>query len=74
MTKFHNGLYYQSENEYESMCSQRKRNGYNSGMGEIFRKVAAITPIIRLVDDGSSRTPHKPRPSSAEDAMRKVSL
>ena len=74
MTKFHNGLYYQSENEYESMCSERKRNGYNSGMGEIFRKVAAITPIIRLVDDGSSRTQHKPTPSGAEDAMRKVSL
>ena len=38
MSKSHDGVYYQSEHEYESMCEHRKRNGYNSGMGEIFRK------------------------------------
>ena len=27
------------------MCTDRARNGYNSGMGEIFRKVASISMI-----------------------------
>jgi hypothetical protein len=39
------GTKYQSEQEYSSMCANRARNGYNSGMGEIFRKVAAISKI-----------------------------
>mmetsp|Transcript_9124 Transcript_9124/g.20316 ORF Transcript_9124/g.20316 Transcript_9124/m.20316 type:complete len:274 (+) Transcript_9124:55-876(+) len=33
------------ESLFESHCTDRKNNGYNSGMGEIFRKVAAITPV-----------------------------
>ena len=39
---------YQSEFEFRDMCENRKRNGYNSGMGEIFRKVCEINPISRL--------------------------
>ncbi|CAK0847648.1 unnamed protein product [Prorocentrum cordatum] len=39
------GVRYQDEEEYGPMCRDRAANGYNSGMGEIFRKVAAITPI-----------------------------
>ena len=39
------GHVFQDDVEYSDMCSQRAANGYNSGMGEIFRRVAAITPI-----------------------------
>jgi hypothetical protein len=39
------GVSYQDEAEYSSMCQQRAADGYNSGMGEIFRRVARITPI-----------------------------
>ena len=39
------GVKYLSEDEYYNMCVDRSRAGYNSGMGEIFRKVAAISPI-----------------------------
>jgi hypothetical protein len=34
-----------ANNEYRSMCDNRKDMGYNSGMGEIFRRVAAISPV-----------------------------
>lgn len=40
-----NGVQVQHEREYEGWCENRAMNGYNSGMGEIFRKVAEITPI-----------------------------
>jgi len=33
------------ESLFADHCSQRAAAGYNSGMGEIFRKVAAITPV-----------------------------
>lgn len=36
---------YQDEREYKFQCEDRARKGYNSGMGEIFRKVCAISPI-----------------------------
>lgn len=36
---------YQDEREYRPYCDDRARNGYNSGMGEIFRKVCAVSPI-----------------------------
>lgn len=36
---------YQDEYEYEDMCTDRAKAGYNSGMGEIFRRVASISPI-----------------------------
>jgi len=39
------GVRFQDENEYGPMCADRAARGYNSGMGEIFRKVAAISPI-----------------------------
>ena len=35
----------QQQQEFQGVCSVRAQNGYNSGMGEIFRKVAAISPI-----------------------------
>lgn len=33
------------ESMFAQMCTDRANAGYNSGMGEIFRKVAAITPV-----------------------------
>jgi len=33
------------ESLFKGMCKERAEAGYNSGMGEIFRKVAAISPI-----------------------------
>merc|ERR1719443_986514 len=33
------------EAEFKDMCEDRKAMGYNSGMGEIFRRVAAINPV-----------------------------
>merc|ERR1711966_26079 len=33
---------------FEGHCAERKRMGYNSGMGEIFRKVAGISKIEKL--------------------------
>lgn len=39
------GLRFQDEFEYVEECAARERNGFNSGMGEIFRKVAAISPV-----------------------------
>ena len=40
------GVAFQDEAEFGTSCDERAANGYNSGMGEIFRKVAAITPIV----------------------------
>ena len=37
---------FQDESEYGPSCADRARNGYNSGMGEIFRKVASISPVV----------------------------
>jgi len=39
------GVSVQHEKEYAGWCEDRAKNGYNSGMGEIFRKVAEISPI-----------------------------
>merc|ERR1711988_642680 len=55
------GLTYQDEHEFSGMCESRKNAGYNSGMGEIFRKVAGISPIVLR-----SALPHLP--SSQPDA------
>ena len=75
MSKSHDGQYFQSEHEYEGMCEERKRNGYNSGMGEIFRKVAAITPIVRFVDDDTTTNNNNNENHQQQaEAMRKVSL
>ena len=37
---------FQDEYEFGEMCRDRAANGYNSGMGEIFRKVASISPVL----------------------------
>ena len=36
---------FQDEVDFGPVCTDRADNGYNSGMGEIFRRVAAINPI-----------------------------
>jgi len=38
-------LSHMDESIFEQHCKQRAEAGYNSGMGEIFRKVAAISPV-----------------------------
>ena len=38
-------LPHQDETVFEGVCKNRADNGYNSGMGEIFRKVAEISPV-----------------------------
>lgn len=38
-------IMFQDEREWQGHCTERAANGYNSGMGEIFRKVCAISPI-----------------------------
>jgi len=35
-----------SSHMFDSQCDARKREGYNSGMGLIFHKVASINPIV----------------------------
>jgi hypothetical protein len=42
-------LLFQDEYEFGGMCEDRKNAGYNSGMGEIFRRVASISPITQIV-------------------------
>jgi len=39
------GIKFQDETEFGPMCEERKRGGFKSGMGEIFRRVASIAPI-----------------------------
>ena len=39
------GIMFQDDVEWTGTCADRASRGYDSGMGEIFRKVAAITPI-----------------------------
>jgi len=39
------GLRYQHEAEYGPLCEERAANGFNSGMGEIFRRVAQISEV-----------------------------
>lgn len=45
---------FQDEREWQGRCEVRAANGYNSGMGEIFRKVCAISPISEDALAGSS--------------------
>jgi hypothetical protein len=55
-TLSYGNIKYQSEREYQGHCMNRAQNGYNSGMGEIFRKVANISPIpVLTVGGGNSR-------------------
>ena len=39
------GVRYQNEHEFGPLCVQRAAAGFNSGMGEIFRKVAGMMPV-----------------------------
>ena len=45
------GHVFQDDVEYSDMCTRRAANGYDSGMGEIFRRVAAITPVSSQIED-----------------------
>ena len=50
------GRHFEDAREFDSMCEDRANNGYNSGMGEIFRKVASISPI-KVGERGVFRAP-----------------
>ena len=39
------GVLFQDEREFTQRCEERAAAGYNSGMGEIFRRVGSISPI-----------------------------
>jgi len=41
------------EDDYAGECHRRMEAGYNSGMGEIFRHVAGISPLITRSTDGA---------------------
>ena len=43
------GVTFQSEGEFVNQCYDREQAGFNSGMGEIFRRVAKINPPKALV-------------------------
>merc|ERR1719384_378942 len=43
---------YQSACEFKQMCDKRAKQGYNSGMGMIFRKVAGIGQYKDMCMDG----------------------
>lgn len=55
------GVHFQDERDWEGTCLDRANKGYNSGMGEIFRKVAAITPVPLLGRDGKVNENHPER-------------
>merc|ERR1712129_690397 len=38
-----NDVYFHDEREWNLKCRGREENGYNSGMGEIFRKVCSVS-------------------------------
>ena len=50
------GVSFQDEYDFGPQCKQRADAGYNSGMGEIFRKVAEISPV-RLLNEADSKAP-----------------
>jgi hypothetical protein len=39
------GVMFQDEREYSRQCADRAAHGYNSGMGEIFRRAAGVSPV-----------------------------
>jgi hypothetical protein len=56
-----------SQKEFGTMCEQRASSGYRSGMGEIFRQVAAIAPIDVSVQPASTQA------AAASSATRNAS-
>ena len=67
-----NGVPGQNEREYAGWCADREANGHDSGMGEIFRKVAEITPIVipgRREHAGGSGGGNSSKPPSPADDL-----
>ena len=65
ITRALDGTMFQDEAEYAPMCSQRAANGYNSGMGEIFRKVASISPV-RIAENTTPELPESANTCAGE--------
>ena len=51
------GVLFQDEREFSERCAQRAAAGYNSGMGEIFRRVGSISPIEAATAGGECEEP-----------------
>lgn len=65
--------HFQDSFEYVRVCASRAANGYNSGMGEIFRRVAAITPI-EAPSAASSAGAEAPAPDASLRSLAKAAL
>lgn len=69
-----NGVKYQDEYEYGPMCEDRKNAGYNSGMGEIFRRVAAVSPVPIPTNPPASSFPPRLPDSGGETGQQRRGL
>jgi len=67
-----NGEEANDDSVFAGHCEQRKNAGYNSGMGEIFRKVAGITPISLIPAIGHSGSDAEP--SGTEEQTNNTEL
>jgi len=69
------GVLFNDEYDYSAMCADREAHNFNSGMGKIFRMVAAISPIeipatpqvAKPNDDGAAALPE---PGAVETCVR----
>ena len=74
ISKSPSGISFHDEYEYGPMCSQRAEQGYNSGMGEIFRKVAEISPVRLLGNVGAGQGAGLPAPPVDTEALKTVEI
>jgi cytochrome c5 len=62
------------ESSFTSYCTQRAQSGYASGMGKIFRKVAAISPVVvgaNKTKAGIAAAEPEPEPEPASTMTKK---
>merc|ERR1712217_984811 len=67
------GLGYTESTKYDAQCLERKRAGYNSGMGLIFHLVASIAPIS-VVPKTTGLAALLPRISGSDSRMSPLPL
>jgi len=73
MRDAHNGKgQYQSACEFKQMCAKRAKQGYNSGMGMIFRKVAGIGKYKDMCMDGEEPKVESKESEESESEEPKV--
>merc|ERR1711879_134076 len=75
MRDAHNGKgQYQSACEFKQMCAKRAKQGYNSGMGMVFRKVAGIGKYKDMCMDGEEPKVESKESEESESEEPKVSV